>query len=433
MALALQADPQEIREKFFLLETPRDIASLLELDYSRLVYHLYIVPREQKYTSFTLKKRGGGEREIDAPATALKVIQRKLATVLEQVYKPKAPTHGYVAEKSIVTNARMHCRRRYVLNLDLINFFPSITFKRVRGLFRAVPYSRNYEVATWLAHICCWNGSLPQGAPTSPIISNMICASMDSQIRRLAVKHKCVYTRYADDLTFSTSLRQFPSSLAIIEDSKDGRAISIGEELKSLIWANGFEVNSRKTRLQTANRRQEVTGLTVNRFPNVNRRYLNQVRAMLHDWQKNGYEAAEKEFYAKWDSSNRSPFKSGNRSFARVVKGKIEFLGMVRGKNDSYYLRFLEQLATLAPQMVKLTSTELRSLQIGQKRLREALENKFSMAELNTLCFDLNIDFENIPGTTKSEKVVELIKYMDRHDRYQELFDAVEQSRPGSM
>lgn len=433
MELELQADKQQLHDKFYMLQNPRDIADLLEIDYGQLVYHLYIVPKEERYTTFRLRKRNGGEREISAPATALKLIQRKLAYVLQQVYKPKAPTHGFVAEKSILTNARMHCRKRYVLNLDLLGFFPSITFKRVRGLFKAIPYERNHQVATWLAHICCWNGSLPQGAPTSPIVSNMICAKMDSELRRFAMKHKCVYTRYADDLSFSTSLRQFPVSLAIIEDGKDGRKVLPGKGLEASVNDNGFRINYSKTRLQTADRRQEVTGLTVNKFPNVNRCYLNQVRAMLHDWKKSGYQAAQDKYYANYNLRNSAPFKSTNRNFAMVVKGKIEFVGMVRGKNDAYYLRYLEQLADLSPEMVKLTSAQLRSMRIGQNKLREVLEQRFNLSELNTLCFELNVEYEQVSGSTRSEKVVELIKYMDRRGRYQDLFKAVEIARPGSV
>lgn len=430
MEIELLANKQELHNKFYALQTPRDIADLLEVDYGRLVYHLYVVPREAKYTSFKIKKRNGHEREIHAPATALKIIQRKLAYVLQQVYEPKAPTHGFVEEKSILTNARMHCRRRFVLNLDLVNFFPTITFKRVRGLFKAVPYNRNDQVATWLAHICCWNRSLPQGAPTSPIISNMICASMDSQLRRFAVKHRCTYTRYADDLTFSTSLRQFPSSLAIIGDTKGGRGVLIGEELESIIQDNGFRINSTKTRLQTANRRQEVTGLTVNKFPNVDRRYINQIRAMLHAWEKFGLPAAENEYYARWDSSNHNPFNVRTRDFARVVKGKIEFLGMVRGKNDPQYLRYLEQLASLAPHMVKASRLQLKNALEEQKKIREALEQGFDLTGIKELCFELGEEYENISGDNKIEKVIGLIKYMDKVGRFQDLVDYVKAKRP---
>jgi RNA-directed DNA polymerase len=151
--------------------------------------------------------------------------------------------------------------------VDLKDFFPSITFRRVRGLFEAKPYQLDHSVATVLARICCHKNSLPQGAPTSPIISNMICARMDSQLRQLAVRHRCAYTRYADDLTFSTSTRNFPEALAEIVSTETGNKLKIGVENNHKIKLNGFEINQQKTRLQTSDKRQVVTGLTVNRFP----------------------------------------------------------------------------------------------------------------------------------------------------------------------
>lgn len=224
----------------------------------------------------------------------------------------------------------------------------------------AAPYGLPEEVATILAQICCHNNQLPQGAPTSPVISNMICAKLDSELQALARNQRCTYTRYADDITFSTSLKVFPAALATtISDLTE--QIGIGEQLHEVIRSNGFEINPKKLRLQTKLRRQEVTGLKVNVKVNVRRKFLKQIRAMLHAWGKYGLEAAQAEFISRYDKKRRlNPIFS----FAAVVKGKIDFLGMVKGKNDKNYLRFRAKLKELAPNLVNDPPPEKLSFKV---------------------------------------------------------------------
>ena len=168
------------------MKDKRDVASLLDVPYSTLFYHLYIFPEDKRYVQFGIPKRSGNTRLISAPVSPLKLVQGKLNQVLQAVYKPKPSSHGYIQGRSILTNARPHAGRRFVLNLDLANFFPSINFGRVRGLFLARPFSLPPEVATVLAQICCYKKQLPQGAPTSPIVSNMIARSLDNALQQLA-------------------------------------------------------------------------------------------------------------------------------------------------------------------------------------------------------------------------------------------------------
>ncbi len=302
--ITLSSSKDELRTKFLSLTTPQDIADLLEIDLQHLYYHIYIVPEAVRYISFDIPKRRGRVRTISAPATALKIIQRKLNQILLQVYVPKPCVHSFLLDKSILSNAKVHVGRRNILNIDLEDFFPSINFGRVRGLFMGVPYKLNSGVATILAQICCFNNQVPQGAPTSPIITNMICPKMDSQLMQLAKVNRCDYTRYVDDITFSTNLREFPSDLARLDDLGQ---LEIGFELDNIISQNGFKINTQKTRLSKKNLRQEVTGITVNKFPNVRRKFVRQVRAMLHAWEKYGLEAAQKEFYSNYDKKHRSP------------------------------------------------------------------------------------------------------------------------------
>jgi RNA-directed DNA polymerase len=344
--LLLKDSPEVLREKFYALKTPEDIAKLLGVSFRRLVYHIYRVEPEKRYKTFEIPKKSGGIRQISTPITALKLIQKKLNQVLQAVYQTKPSVHGFVEGKNIVTNAQAHAGKRYVLNLDLKDFFPSINFGRVRGMFMAAPYGLNPDVATVLAQICCHNNQLPQGAPTSPIVTNMICAKMDSQVQRLAKECKATYTRYADDITFSTTLPKFPEALACIVTEEGRDKVVLGDALLSIITENGFAINEQKIRLQTKENHQSVTGLTTNQFPNVDRNYVRQVRAMLHAWAKFGLKAAEKEYQEKYDAKARFSLKN-KPTFKQVLRGKIEFIGMVKGKEDTIYRKYLKQYLDL--------------------------------------------------------------------------------------
>jgi RNA-directed DNA polymerase len=184
-SLKLKLPDTELCVKFFALQTRQDIADLLEVTDYQLRYHLYISSPQHRYKSFQIPKKSGGTRHITAPASSLEIIQRKLNQILQAVYRPKSCNHGFVRQKNILTNVREHVRRRFVLNIDLEGFFPSINFGRVRGIFMSPPYNLNPRVATALAQICCFRNELPQGAPTSPVVSNMICAKMDDQLSTL--------------------------------------------------------------------------------------------------------------------------------------------------------------------------------------------------------------------------------------------------------
>ena len=345
-----QVTEDELLAQFRALREPEDVAALLGLPgYPFLVSLLFGLSKEEKYIRIKIPKRSGGTREIHKPIGRLKNVQSRLLQVLQVVYKPKDPVHGFVKGRSIRTNAQAHARRKFVLNIDLRNFFPSINYWRVRGMFKAYPYNFSEEVADVLAQICSLPEALPQGAPTSPIISNMICAKLDYQLQKLAKNHHCFYTRYADDITFSTSFYQFPPAIATVEQGEGENQIQVllGQGITSIIEANGFKVNQQKVRLQTSNHRQEVTGLVTNKKVNVNRQYVSHVRAMLHAWEKYGYEAAESVYIEKHSGRNQETSRDRRANFRKILKGKIEFLGMVRGKDDPLYLKFNNKAASL--------------------------------------------------------------------------------------
>ncbi|MDE2937951.1 MAG: reverse transcriptase domain-containing protein [Chloroflexota bacterium] len=239
---------------------------MLEVSHQAFNYWVYRTPEIRRYTTFYIPKKKGKSRKIDAPTNNIKILQQKLNQVLQAVYRSKPSAHGFVEGKSVRSNAAVHIKKTWVLNLDLEDFFPSINFGRVRGMFMAKPYNVPERVATVLAHLCCYNRYLPQGAPTSPVVSNMICARMDSELQRLAARNRCTYTRYADDITFSTTQRRFPRNLAYYDGLKQ---IQPGHELLKVIADNGFSVNHDKVWLRGRSSRQTVTGVTVNEFPNL--------------------------------------------------------------------------------------------------------------------------------------------------------------------
>lgn len=274
--------------------TIADVADILGFKTKALAYILYVQPDSLKYKGFDIPKKSGGVRYIAAPQDRLKLLQRRLANVLQECLdeinnaaggnqvKPSGQiSHGFKRKLSICTNAKKHRNRRYVFNIDLIDFFGSINFGRVRGFFiKDERFRLNPKMATILAQIACFKKSLPQGSPCSPVISNLIGNILDTHLVRLAARTGCIYTRYADDLTFSTNKRCFPQSIAIRSD--DNHVWIPGPELLRLVKHSGFEINPKKTRMQYCCSRQEVTGLVVNKKVNIRREYRHNVRAMVH-------------------------------------------------------------------------------------------------------------------------------------------------------
>ncbi|MEX5339395.1 reverse transcriptase domain-containing protein [Pseudomonas sp. I2] len=318
---------------------------LLKVDRDKLLKFLY-KRKGSHYVSFSILKKNKTHRSIKAPKRVMKKIQHALLPHLEKFYSPKPSSHGFVKGRSVKTNAQIHSRKRYVFNIDLKDFFESIHFGRVRNLFMAPPFDAAYNVATVMAHICCSDGKLAQGAPTSPLISNMICRKLDSQLQALAKSCKCHFTRYADDITFSftTTAKYLPKD--IVEVSEDGRAIP-GRELEEIIKSNGFIINSEKTRLQHRTQRQMVTGLVVNEMPNVTREFIRLTSSMINALNRYGPEMAEAKYLEilKGENQPLQPRKilrtkeNAGDFFIKVVKGRLNYIQMIRGRGDKIYRR----------------------------------------------------------------------------------------------
>ena len=284
--------------KFNQLQTKDDFAKLLGLKSAKYInYLLYNVKTDNLYNSFTILKKNGGERVIHAPKKELKFLQKKLSNVLWECYlesieskskdknfKTPVLSHAFEKGKSIITNSQMHRNKKYILNIDLKNFFDSFNFGRVRGFFiKDRDFAVSPEIATVIAQIACYQSKLPQGAPSSPIITNLITRILDYRIVKIAKKYRFTYSRYADDMTFSTN-RELNSNKLRASKELD----NFLTELEEVIISSGFEINPKKTRLSNNMQRQEVTGLVVNKKINVKREYIKNTRAMAFQLYKDG-------------------------------------------------------------------------------------------------------------------------------------------------
>lgn len=377
--------------------------NLLGLPYSQLKALIYPRP---PYKNFIIKKRDGSPRVLSEPRLQLKLIQQRFLVYLEKhagTFKPCV--HGFVRKRSILTNALQHCstKSHHLLNLDLQDFFPSITFYRVRGVLQNRPFLCSYEVATVLAHLCTLDEKLPQGAPTSPFLANLICRTMDRDLADLARCYRATYTRYADDITFSFNIRSAERLPPAICSVADGRLV-LGPELHDLIVTkHHFEINQNKTRLRNRYRRMEVTGLTINEFPNVRRRFIDKIRGALNAWEKYGYDAAE----VSWEHRvadtvvgyEQRPWKRQTRTskipnLKNVLWGKLLYLRMVRGKDDVLYAKLAERYnASVARERVNGPFVA-SSLPV------EPVVRNLADVEDGVFVLEWCGDFQSTPGTT---------------------------------
>ena len=268
--------------------TLTQFATLLGYKASTLTYIIYKLPEQFKYNEFSIPKRNGNSRVINAPHIKLKKLQRRLSDLLSDCYEEihqnenrnKRISHGFMRKCSIITNASNHKNKRYVFNCDLQDFFPSINFGRVRGFFiKNNHFKLDEKIATILAQIACHDNKLPQGSPCSPIISNLIGHILDIRMVNLAKKSKCTYSRYVDDITFSTNKREFPQQIAVMEAENRWSA---GKPLIKEIARLGFKINTDKISMQYKISRQITTGLIVNKKINVKREYYKKARSMCH-------------------------------------------------------------------------------------------------------------------------------------------------------
>lgn len=308
--------------------TPHQLGILCNPKYSSRHYHKFEIP-----------KKSGGKRRICVPCGTLKWLQRCLNEIFKALYTPSPYAMGFVEGRSIVDNARMHTNQNYVFNIDLKDFFTSVDQARVWRRLQLPPFNFNKEIASVMAGLCSIehlepDGEiryvLPQGAPTSPLLTNAICDTLDRRLKGVAKRFGLHYSRYADDITFS-------SMHNVYQDDSDFR-----EELQLIIAASHLKINPDKTRLCHRSQRQEVTGLTVGTSINVNRKYVKDLRAILHIWEKYGLDAAYAKFYPQYHCC-KYRFNRTNPDLVRIIAGKLCYLKMVKGAKDPVYCKLYNQ------------------------------------------------------------------------------------------
>lgn len=301
-----------------------------------------------RYHKFKIKKKTGGFRLITAPRNkSFRLMLSAVNELLKALYTPSDYAMGFTEGRSVVTNANIHKGQNYVFNIDLKDFFPSIEQPRVWKRLQLKPFNFPVKIASLLAGLCSMqdireaeDGTkktyyvLPQGAPTSPIITNMICDNLDRRLAKLAKHFGLRYSRYADDITFS-------SMHYVYQKKGDFR-----KELERIITEQGFTINTDKTRLQKRGRRQEVTGIIVSDKLNVTQKYVREIRNILYIWDRYGYSTANAKFLPIY-KEEKGHVKKGNPDMVNVINGKLLYLKMVKGEEDSVFLRLHEKFERL--------------------------------------------------------------------------------------
>lgn len=498
MSIIDQKHIEKIRLDFQKMRSKEDFLNLLNYA-KKYVYNNNVQPFKlgqitwysspkittNSYTTFSIPKKTGGERIIHAPTKGLKSIQKTISFVLQCVYDPQKAAYGFVQNKSIVDNARVHSGERYVYNIDLKDFFPSIDQARVWKCLQLPPFNLNKEssenfnktpiklsikvfrtinqidknrnnnisilkyegsdlpsgifkidlkdegfivfkvyqkkentnsgkilllkkvsnlelirksaldiiaknetdleltylidyitgqliksyfeksnaiinrekIANLIASICCFQmevdridkntgqwvkvekNVLPQGAPSSPVLTNIICTKLDRRLSGVAKRFGLNYTRYADDITFSSSHNVY---------HKDGEFV---KEINRIIIDQGFSIKESKTRLQKEGYRQEVTGLLVGEKVNVQKRYVKQIRMWLYYWETYGIKKSHEIFYNQY-LKDKGHVKNHVPKLSVVLKGKLDFLKMVVGENSPVYLKFIKRYNKLTNNVI---------------------------------------------------------------------------------
>lgn len=365
-----------IRKEFPQLRTQDDLLALLNrikqllvscanketfkpLTMSSLNYYKNVkLSKLNRYHQFDIKKKSGKLRQICAPVAGLKIIQCCLREIFNAFYEPSLNVCGFVNGRSIADGAKRHVDKNYVLNIDLKDFFDSIEYHRVKAILCHEPFNLKDEkdnpqsLPFVIANLCCTpktvtrvdkegneyeceRSVLPQGAPTSPILTNLVCRQLDKKLYLLAKKYHCAYSRYADDITFSSNKNIFNVDSVFYR------------ELKQIVELEcRLKINEDKTRVQSRKYRQEVTGLVVNKKVNVTKRYVKQIRMWLYLWETYGYEKAQKLFIHDY-LHDKGHVKSESAHMDNVLCGKLDYLKMIVGSENVAYIKLAERFNEL--------------------------------------------------------------------------------------
>ena len=519
----------QIRTAFEKMQSKEDLLHLLN-EVKPLIYGEKAVPFELKqltwyanpklggkrYAEFKIKKKSGSQRSIHAPVKGLKALQKTLAFILQCVYEPHKAAMGFVRERSIVDNAKIHVGSNYVYNIDLKDFFPSIdqarvwkclqlkpfnlnmastvepqymkwedfkkeylktegplTFLRGKGrvfantpfgtlyvashfdvekdkyillgssslktkagkslegtlwLVNKIPETSRLDIANIIASLCCtdmeverkneageWEkvkrNVLPQGAPTSPVITNIVCQKLDYLLSGVARRFGLKYSRYADDITFSSMHNVYQPESEFLK------------ELHRIIAEQNFHIKESKTRLQKDGYRKEVTGLLVNEKANVQQRYIKQLRMWLYYWERYGYERASG-FFLQQYIADKGHVKNGKPDMANVISGKLDYLKMVKGAENELYQKLkarFEKITGKATSISKnlieveeaeTSNTPLMKLLLGLKKQPIVLSEE----KIMDVPTEAKTDENTIPVFHKPKELVALLKNFSVND-----------------
>ncbi len=290
------------------------------------------------YNYFSIPKKSGGTRLISAPKKQLKKVQNWILNEILYKITPQNVVHGFVPKRSIKTNAEAHLKQAVVINLDLKDFFPSISYKRVKGMFCKLGYSE--QISTVFALLCTQaevdkinvdgqifyaqkgDRFLPQGSPASPAITTLICHKMDLRLKGLAQKFGFSYTRYADDLTFS----------APIADEKNSNLLLCF--IKKIVESEDFTLHPDKTHVMRNGAQKKVTGIIVNEKPNIDRDTIRKFRALLHQIEQTGWAGK------KWGNSE---------NIVSSITGYANFISMVNPEKGKIFKDKIKELLAKFP------------------------------------------------------------------------------------
>lgn len=343
---------EEVKKQFKEMQSVEDFASLLQFIYNQkikhskkdikirvniLTYYGYVLKGGECYTDFEIKKKSGGKRKISSPKYTLKVIQQCLLEILSIIYSPHKAAHGFVLGKNVATNATAHIGKKFVFNLDITDFFPTTSFHKIRFLLGLKPFyltGERAKIGQLIANLCCKEGYLPQGSPTSPMLTNIVCRRIDARLTQLAKKHRARYTRYADDISFSCNKNIFNDDFL--------------KEVAKVLDDDKYKINDKKTRLSKSYQRQEVTGVVVNQKANLPREYIKDIRYWLFAWEKFGEDRTQLDFERRFpEKKGFNRYNGASIKFTNYLHGKIQYLKMIRGEEDMMVNGFLNKYNSL--------------------------------------------------------------------------------------
>lgn len=317
---------------------------ILKISGSFRLPELLRIEAESSYRHFFIAKKNGGRRMIHSPNKDLAFVQYCLSLLLKEYYIPNTHACGFIDGRSILDNVQFHINKDIVYSIDLADYFTSINSVRIVEVLMEKPFRFSYKVAKIIADLTTVLVApevkvLPQGAPSSPLITNIISDRLDLRLSKFSEKYDLGYSRYADDITFSfgfDNLKRWNSH---------GFRKGLKQIIENIIEDEDFTINPKKTRVSFHNQQQLITGIVVNTKPNVPRKHIKRIRTILHNWEMDGYIIASYKFFRNREESN---FHSNTISYMEnVIAGYLAFIEMVKGKNDSTLLKLKERYNAL--------------------------------------------------------------------------------------